>query len=674
MRRRRCLSLENLELRSLLSGMTYSLTTDQSSYQIGQPINMTFTETNTGDQPVTVEVSPTDFAITPASWEQGAPWQSNPENQNAPTTSETLQPGQSLTQTATWDGSVATAAFLSGSTMGYASGSFVVTNPNAPQGTTAAFQITSPFQDTLTTDQPTYQLGQTIHFTFTRTNTSDEPAYFEPSTFAPFGFDVTQGGQTIQTSFPETINGPALTAIVLQPGQTWSAQGTWDGLEYSMPAGTSGESLPYYTGPGTDQTITGSFAVTYVSDPAVSASFQIEPSPLTYSLELSQIGSATTVANDFTYTITNTSDQPITFNLSPADFIVTGQNGNDTAVWESDPGAASQPTTSETLQPGQSLTETAIWDQMAYDGPPAVSSVFNSFTVSVLGAPATLTSSFNYISPLSFSPPFTTVTVTGRTTGVNGEVTYQPGQPLLLTLTETNTSDQPLTVMNDADKFDIIEEWNGTPTYTIPATGASSNDQLVTLQPGQSQTFTAMWDPNANPNSPAPDGLYQIDFRDPFDDFSGPMIIVGTPVSPGLTPPVKLPLGPTPPVTPPPPTSGGPLAVTASAVQRASQPGAPVRITLTLDNVSQQKMRLGQFKGRAEITLLRGSRVVATARKRLSMAHAATLKPGRSLRLSTDVEVKPSRAPLRVLGPGTYTVEVEIGSYSAATTLDIRRS
>ena len=54
MRRRRCWSLEDLEVRSLLSGITYSLTTDQSSYQIGQPITMTFTETNTGDQPVTV--------------------------------------------------------------------------------------------------------------------------------------------------------------------------------------------------------------------------------------------------------------------------------------------------------------------------------------------------------------------------------------------------------------------------------------------------------------------------------------------------------------------------------------------------------------------------------------------------------------------------------------------
>ena len=47
-----------------LSSLAYSLTTDQSVYQVGQPIELTFTETNTSDQPVTVEVSPADFTIS----------------------------------------------------------------------------------------------------------------------------------------------------------------------------------------------------------------------------------------------------------------------------------------------------------------------------------------------------------------------------------------------------------------------------------------------------------------------------------------------------------------------------------------------------------------------------------------------------------------------------------
>jgi hypothetical protein len=202
----------------------------------------------------------------------------------------------------------------------------------------------------------------------------------------------------------------------------------------------------------------------------------------------------------------------------------------------------------------------------------------------------------------------------------------------------------------------------------------------VTLQPGQSLTLTATWDPDANPNSPAPDGYYQIGFSDPFDIFSGPLITVGNPPPPSLiTVPPNQPVAIVTPITAPntltapAPASSGPIAVTASASQVASHPNAPLRISLTLENVLDQKVHLGQFKKRAEITLLRGSTVVAEVRKRLTISRAENLKPGRSVHLSTDLKIRPSRASLRVLKPGTYTVEVEDGSYSATTTLDIKR-
>ena len=41
-----------------------SLTTDQSTYALGAPVNMTFTETNEGDQPIPVLTGPTDFQIS----------------------------------------------------------------------------------------------------------------------------------------------------------------------------------------------------------------------------------------------------------------------------------------------------------------------------------------------------------------------------------------------------------------------------------------------------------------------------------------------------------------------------------------------------------------------------------------------------------------------------------
>ena len=62
--RRTRLNLEPLEGRSLLSGLAYSLTTDQSAYLPGQPVEMTFQETNVSSQPVTVQEGPSIDGFT----------------------------------------------------------------------------------------------------------------------------------------------------------------------------------------------------------------------------------------------------------------------------------------------------------------------------------------------------------------------------------------------------------------------------------------------------------------------------------------------------------------------------------------------------------------------------------------------------------------------------------
>lgn len=75
MKRRRPPVVESLESKTLLSGLSYTLTTNQPVYQAGQPIQITFTETNTSNQPVTVNVDPTDFTVSQDSF---AIWQSDP--------------------------------------------------------------------------------------------------------------------------------------------------------------------------------------------------------------------------------------------------------------------------------------------------------------------------------------------------------------------------------------------------------------------------------------------------------------------------------------------------------------------------------------------------------------------------------------------------------------------
>jgi hypothetical protein len=95
--------VELLEGRALLSGLAVSLTTNQAMYQAGQPVQMTFTETNTSSQPLRVEFGPsTDgFIVT----QNGASvWQSNAGDESLVIAVEMLQPGKSLTLSQTWNG------------------------------------------------------------------------------------------------------------------------------------------------------------------------------------------------------------------------------------------------------------------------------------------------------------------------------------------------------------------------------------------------------------------------------------------------------------------------------------------------------------------------------------------------------------------------------------------
>ena len=69
-------AVERLEVRELLSSLSYSLTTDKSTYQVGQSVVLTFTETNTSDQPVNVTDGPATDGFTVS--EGGTTiWQSN---------------------------------------------------------------------------------------------------------------------------------------------------------------------------------------------------------------------------------------------------------------------------------------------------------------------------------------------------------------------------------------------------------------------------------------------------------------------------------------------------------------------------------------------------------------------------------------------------------------------
>ncbi len=135
--RRQRLRIERLEERALLAGVSYTLTTDQSDYQVGQPIHITLTGTNTSDQTIQTVSGPDldNFVVT----ENGvAIWDSEPVSLNLAVLT-TLEPGQSFTETATWDGLP-----NEGQPRVLAGGSFTVTNPAVSSTLSANFQIDAP--------------------------------------------------------------------------------------------------------------------------------------------------------------------------------------------------------------------------------------------------------------------------------------------------------------------------------------------------------------------------------------------------------------------------------------------------------------------------------------------------------------------------------------------------
>ncbi|MBV8126373.1 MAG: hypothetical protein JO114_01765 [Planctomycetaceae bacterium] len=122
MRRSRGLVLETLERKVLLAaiatplapvsppmiaplsqGLVVKLSTDHQVYRRGQPVVMTLTETNTSQQDITVESGPglAGFFVT---HNGRRVWASNAGVQPMFILMRTLEPGQSISQSATWNG------------------------------------------------------------------------------------------------------------------------------------------------------------------------------------------------------------------------------------------------------------------------------------------------------------------------------------------------------------------------------------------------------------------------------------------------------------------------------------------------------------------------------------------------------------------------------------------
>ena len=507
-RTRMALGVDELEGRSLLSGISYTLTTDQSAYQVGQPIEITFTETNTGDQPVAISLSPTDFSVSQYA---GVIWESNPENDGRSPTSVTLEPGQSVSQTATWDGTITERAYQQGTSTSYAVnqfGTFQVSNPNAPSEDTATFQITDPLQGALTTDQTTYQIAQPVQLTYTETNTSGQTLTI--ATANPL-YQILHNEQPVLPV--EDPLGPSFQTIT--PGQTITNQYVY------RPPGFD----PY-----TLENLTGLFVAEVYDVPAApgkfTANFQIAAPPVgaivssvTTDQPIYHAGQTVTM----TLTETNESDQPV--------MVVTGQNGFVfdqpwlTPNLNLDDLPELNPAGWSTLEPGQSWTQTETWtvgDAVSGRYTLEISNVYdlngNTATFEVSGATSSVSTSTSATGGAGSSSTGRVAPLINTTLTTNHAV-YKVGKSVHISLKipGTDAGRPASSVVQSREQITVLD---GTQvvyrmTRRVPASA------LKHLKAGRPVTLTIVW--KGRPNGPGIHGLepghYTIDMT--YGDFRG---------------------------------------------------------------------------------------------------------------------------------------------------------
>jgi hypothetical protein len=516
MAHRTSLGVEGLEERTLLSSLSYSLTTDQPVYQVGQPIELTFTETNVSSQPVTVEVSPTNFTI---SRNNAAIWQSDPADAGQSPTSETLLPGQSVSQTASWNGTTSYSVSVPfGSSQNLAInnfGSFTVSNPNAPQGLNATFQITDPITYSLTTNQSVYQIGQPVQMTFTEVNTSDQSLTIAPQ--QPAGFSIFHNGTPVMLdALPDIV---LTNPTTLRAGQTITDTQTWNGI-------------PMF-GPYTTADLTGNFVADYGPGnnlTQLTTTFQITPPTqdnLVTSVTTDQASYTPGQPVNMTFTETNDSTQPVPIVTGAPEFQVM-QKG--TVIWNAfdagSPALGTQPSWS-TLQPGQSYSQTFKWNGTIGNtstNPQATGTFIasdlldpnnSSATFQIVSTPYATPPSQNPGSPITNPTPVTPIqTPITPITPIQNPVTppssaspspivatlstdqsaYKTGQSVHISLMLKNLSTQQIVLSQNKNVAQITVIAGSTEVYQSNQTVHG----LAAIKPGQTVKLTSLWSGKAN--------------------------------------------------------------------------------------------------------------------------------------------------------------------------------
>jgi hypothetical protein len=353
---------------SVPSNLSISLTTSQSSYTVGQQVQMTLTATNKTHHNVTVSVGPSIdfFSIS----ENGQTiWRSNSGAQPHFVARRVVHPGQSFTLTANWTATT--------------TGAFVVHNQLAPKGPVATFSVTAnapapvstpgatPVLDvSLTTNQSTYAVGQTVQMTMTATNDTGKPqtVWVGPNTNV---FSITQNGKVVwqSDSGPQPLI--ATVARVLNPGQSLTLTASWTAsatgtFTVSNNIVAAGPTATFNVVANTPPLKPPPVVTPPIDSPPVSNPPGTNPVGNLLGITLTTNQSSYLVGQTVQMTMqaTNTSDKDVTIYVG-ATSNVFSLTEDGKIIWTSDSGNQPTDTIAEVLVPGQSITLKASWKATA---------------------------------------------------------------------------------------------------------------------------------------------------------------------------------------------------------------------------------------------------------------------------------------------------------------------
>jgi len=226
---------------------------------------------------------------------------------------------------------------------------------------------------------------------------------------------------------------------------------------------------------------------------------------------------------------------------------------------------------------------------------------------------------------------------------------YQVGQPIRITLTETNPTNHDVTVAEGCGVSDFWTTQDGAEVWRKSKDGPQPLCPIFlggVLHAHQSRSFNALWNGHTDEGPPGtPTGVVEV---------SGQVDGVASP-------PLAIRIEP---------SAVNPLVLTVTTNHELYRPGRRVQITVTATNTGNEPIALGVDS--PKITVSRGGVAVWQLRRKVHPQVDRLLQPGQARKFAVAWKGLPNVPGVR-LRPDVYTVQVMLHGMEDAATIRIGR-